>query len=199
MGNLLLLDIDGTLFDAEEFGRLIRKSFIKILNIDEEELISANADYYSELESPSDFDPRGISEFLAARYNYEKAALDRVFWEEDEIFKNSLFEESINVVGALSKTRTLGVFSQGNEDLQKRKITASGLEKYFNSDYMFFHRRKTSDDAIELLPKESTVVDDNHDVVTKIGPFVKAIWINRRTEDNDPKIKTIHNLKELLI
>jgi hypothetical protein len=31
----------------------------------------------------------------------------------------------------------------------------------------------------------------------KIKPFVEAIWMNRRTEDKDPGVVTIHNLKEL--
>lgn len=198
MTDLIILDIDGTLFNSEEFGKQIRAHFTKILRIAEEELIRANADYYAELETTTDFNPHDITEFLSQRFGGSKTDLDSVFWEDSQIYKNSLYEEVEEVLKKLSEEKELGIYSQGFEELQKRKLDASGIGKYFSGEYMFFNRRKLSDESIMLLPRESTVVDDSHDVVLAISHYVDTIWMNRRTKDSDPNIKTIHSLRELV-
>ena len=198
MSGLILFDIDGVLFDPEKFGKLIRAEFVKVLNISEEELIRANADYYSELESSTDFDPHDIAAYIAARFKTEPEVLDRVFWENDEIYKGSIFQDVEESLKKLSHSHILGIFSQGNEDLQKRKLEAGGVKKYFKDDQVFIQTRKLSDEAIELLPREATVIDNKHDVVSALSKFVNVIWLNRKTEDSDPQIKTIHSLRELI-
>jgi phosphoglycolate phosphatase-like HAD superfamily hydrolase len=198
MSELVLFDIDGTLFNPEFFGKLIRQEFIKILSTSEEDLMSVIADYYANLEMTSDFDPREITSFTAKRYNADLRSLDRVFWENKQIYVNCLYPEVVDVLKKLSKDKTLGVFSQGNDELQRHKIKECGLETYLTPEYYYIFRRKDSDAALAELPRESTVIDDNHDVVLKIKPFVEAIWMNRRTNDRDPNVRTIHNLKELL-
>ena len=198
MKNPVLLDIDGTLFDSNHFGSLIRAEFIKILGVEEDDLVRTIADYYSALEHYSDFNPREITDFVAKRYTIDRALLDEVFWGEDIIYKESLYGETIDVLKKLSHDKTLGIFSQGNRELQVRKLTACGILKFFDADQIYIHSRKLSDEAIAELPREATVVDDNHDVATTIASFVESIWINRRTEDNDPQIRTVHSLRELI-
>lgn len=198
MQNLVLFDIDGTLFDPEKFGRLIRAEFTKILNIDEEELIRANADYYAKLSSSTDFNPRDISIHLGNRFKTDPGVLDKVFWENDDIYKGALYEDAVDVLKKLSQDKTLGIFSQGNNELQTRKLNACDIAQYFSRDNLFIYDTKLTDEAIALLPRDSTVIDNKHDVVLKIAPVVDTIWINRRTEDSDPQVRTIHNLTELL-
>lgn len=198
MGNPMLFDIDGVLFDPDKFGKLIRSRFVKILGISEEELISANADYYSKLSERTDFDPREITAYLSDRYGKDVASLDRVFWEEEDIYKESLYSETREVLKKLKEQNTLGIFSQGNSDLQNRKLDAGKLRDYFSSDYIFILRRKLSDEAIELLPREATFIDNKHDVVIALQKFVDVIWINRKSDESDPEIKTIHSLEELI-
>lgn len=199
MSDLILFDIDGVLFDPEKFGRLIRAEFTQILNISEEELIRSNADYYAKLESTADFDPRQITSHLAGEFNGISEALDRVFWENDKIYKESLYPEVEEVLKKLSQNHTLGIFSQGNDALQARKLDAGGIKKYFDKEKIMISSRKLSDAPIALLPREATVIDNKHDVVRELSKFVAVIWLNRKTEDSDPQIKTIHNLSELLI
>lgn len=198
MGNLVLFDIDGVLFDTERFGKLLRAKFVKILGILEEELISANADYYSKLSERTDFDPREITAYLSERFGKDVTTLDHVFWKEEDLYQESLFPETLEVLEKLKGQKTLGVFSQGNEELQNRKLDAARLRDYFSSEYVFIHKRKLSDEAIELLPREATFVDNKHDVVLALQKFVDVIWINRKSDESDPEIKTIHSLAELL-
>lgn len=198
MQDIILFDIDGTLFNTEKFGKLIRARFIDIIGIEEEDLIRANADYYAELPDSTDFNAHDITTFIAGRFGIDTSLLDEVFWGNDKIYKDSLYDEADEVLSKLSQDKALGAYSQGFEKLQNRKLEASGIANYFDNKYKFFHRRKTTDEAIALLPKNSIVIDDNHDVVQKIAPFVTPVWINRRTEDRDSDIKTIHNLTELL-
>lgn len=198
MQNLALFDIDGVLFDTERFGKLLRSLFVKILGVSEEELISANADYYSKLSERTDFDPRAITSYLAERFRKDVAPLDHVFWEEENIYQESLYPGTREVLEKLKGQKTLGIFSQGNEDLQNRKLDAAKLRGYFSPEYIFILRRKLSDDAIELLPREATFVDNKHDVVEALQKFVDVIWINRKSDESDPEIKTIHSLTELI-
>jgi FMN phosphatase YigB (HAD superfamily) len=198
MNGLLLMDIDGTLFDSSLFGSKMRAEFINILGVGEDELARTIADYYAALEHRSDFNPREITDFVSKRYGVEKSLLDEVFWNDDKIYSESLFSEVDDVLKKLSKGKTLGVFSQGNEELQSRKLTAAGIKEYFDEAYIFIHSRKLSDEAIAVLPRGATVVDDSHDVAVTLATFVNTIWINRRTEDSDPEVKTIHLLSELI-
>ncbi len=198
MSDLILLDIDGTLFDPELFGELIRAGFINILGVVEEELIRANADYYAALELGSDFSPRGMVSHMADRFKADPASLDRVFFGDNQIYKKCLYPEIVDTLKKLSSTKTLGIFSQGNEELQNRKLDACGIMKYFKGEHIFVHTRKLSDESIALLPRDAMVVDDNHEVAQKIAPFVESVWINRRTEDDDPEIRTIHLLSDLI-
>jgi FMN phosphatase YigB (HAD superfamily) len=197
--DLVLFDIDGVLFDPERFGREIRARFVKILGTSEEELISANADYYSTLSERTDFDPRGITTYLSDRFGKDTASLDRVFWEEEKIYQESLYPETQEVLEKLKEQKTLGVFSQGNEELQNRKLDAAKLRQYFSPEYIFIHRRKLSDQAIELLPRDATFIDNKHDIVEALQKFVDVIWLNRKSNESDPSIKTIHTLTQLII
>ncbi|MBI4092228.1 MAG: HAD family hydrolase [Candidatus Levybacteria bacterium] len=198
MQNLVLFDIDGVLFDPERFGKLLRSKFVKTLGISEEELISANADYYSKLSERTDFDPRGITAYLSDRYGKDVVKLDHVFWEEEDLYQESLYPETREVLKRLKDQKTLGIFSQGNEELQNRKLDAARLRDYFSPEYVFIHKRKLSDEAIELLPREATFVDNKHNVVEALQKFVDVIWINRKSDESDPQIKTIHSLREIL-
>lgn len=159
-------------------------------------MISANADYYSTLSERTDFDPREITAYLSDRFGKDVAKLDRVFWEDDRIYEESLYPETREVLGKLKDRKTLGIFSQGNEDLQNRKLDAAKIRQYFSPEYVFIMRRKLSDEAIELLPREATFVDNKHDVVEALQKFVDVIWLNRKSDESDPSIKTIHSLTE---
>ncbi len=198
MGNLILFDIDGPLLDAEKFGKSIRTSFIKVLKVNEEELMRAIADYYAALESTTDFNPKDIVVHISKRYNIDPILLDNIFWKEDKHYKDSLYPEVVSVLEKLSKEKTLGIFSQGFEEFQRHKLEASGIQKFFEQDEIFVYRRKLSEEAIGGLPKGALVIDDNHEVVLKLSDYVDVIWMNRRTQDDDPQVKTIHSLKEIL-
>lgn len=195
---IILFDIDGTLFDAEHFGKSIRGEFVKILKIDGEELMRVIADYYAALETSTDFSPRDITLHIGQRYNINPVVLDQVFWENDKIYKDSLYPEVVHVLKKLSEIHALGIFSQGNEEFQTRKLKAAGIMDIFSKDYIFIHARKLLDKAISNLPHNATVIDNKHDVALKLSSLVDSIWINRRSQDSDPEIKTIHSLKELM-
>lgn len=197
MGNVILFDIDGTLFDPNKFGQAIRREFVDILNITEDDLIRANADYYASLESTTDFDPRAITQFIAQRYGVKQSLLDDVFWGEKNIYKECVYPEVPEVLEKLGRENMLGVFSQGGEELQGRKLKACDLEKYFKAE-IFIHKRKDTPEAIALLPQGATLIDDSHEIVSKLKNHLKVIWINRRNNDKDTSVQTIHSLTDLL-
>ncbi|HVT00706.1 MAG TPA: HAD family hydrolase [Patescibacteria group bacterium] len=198
MDKLLLLDIDGTLFNPEQFGRLIRHEFVRILGVSEEEIVRANADYYATLPTTTDFNPRDIAQHIANAFSVDQAELDKVFWENEQIYKESLFPEVLDTLKKLSKTHTLGIFSQGNEELQTRKLNACDIAQFFDRNYLYIHKRKLEEEVLNQIPEAAIIVDDNHDWVKEINAKRGAIWLNRRTEDKDPSLTTIHLLSDLL-
>ncbi len=199
MEQIILFDIDGTLFDPQRLGQLIRHEFVKILGIDEEELVRANADYYAKLESTTDFLPRDIVAFLADRFNVSQDELNAVFWENDQIYKESLYPEVEHVLKTLSKEKTLGIFSQGDQEFQARKLNACDISQYFDRNKLFIYKRKLLDEVLGSLPEGALFIDDKHDVVEALSKARDVVWINRRNEDVDPSVRTVHSLEELLI
>jgi len=197
IGDLLLFDIDGTIFDSSRFGELYRAELITRLNISEDTIFTATADYYSTLESRTDFEPKTFISFLASRFSVQEARIAEIFWNKEH-FESAVFEDAISTLEALSKNKTLGVFSQGHTDYQKYKLEQTALHKYFKPEYIFIYARKLSDEAIALLPRDATVIDNKHDVALALSKFANVIWINRNNEEKDPQIKTIHTLSELL-
>ncbi len=195
---VILFDIDGTLFDSKKFGELIRAEFMQILGVTEEELIRANADYYSRLETTADFNPHDISSHLAQAFGGSQEDLERVFWENESIYKDAVYEDVLDSLKKASKENILGVFSQGNPQLQERKLVAGGIRKYFEGE-IFIHSRKLTDEAVALLPRDATLVDNDHAIIEAMKSFVKPIWINRNTQDSDSEITTIHSLSELQV
>lgn len=198
MGKLILFDIDGTLFNPENFGRLIRAEFTKILNTTEEELMRANADYYAKLESTTDFNPHDMAAHIALVFGADSDVLDRVFWENTDIYKQSVYEDVPKSLARLSLVSTLGIFSQGNVELQNRKIDCADIRKYLSGENIYIHARKLNDEVLADIPRGAVIVDDNHEVVVKMASVTEAIWINRKTSDNDSSIRTIHSLNELV-
>ncbi len=198
MGKLILFDIDGTLFNPENFGRLIRAEFTKILNITEEELMRANADYYARLETTTDFNPHDMSAHIASVFGADRKALDKIFWENTEIYRQSVYEDVHDSLKKLSQESTIGIFSQGNEELQNRKIDCMEIRKFLSSEHVYIHARKLNDEVIAEIPRGAMIVDDNHEVVVKMASVTEAIWINRKTNDRDSVVRTIHSLRELV-
>ena len=194
---MILFDIDGTLFDPEKFGKLIRAEFVAILGTSEEDLIRANADYYAGLESSADFNPHDITAHLASVFKADRSVLDEVFWNNDRIYKESLFPDAKPCLERLSGKNTLGVFSQGNHELQNRKLQACGIAGFFDPERQFIFSRKLTPEALAILPREALLVDNHHDVAAAVKDIAKTIWLNRKTEDVDPDVKTIHSLSEL--
>lgn len=198
VGSLLLFDIDGTVFNTEKFGSFVRTEFLKILTISKEELSRAIADYFAALETTTDFSPRDITIHIGQRYSMDPILLDKVFWENDKIYKDSLYPEVVSVLKKLSEIHTLGIFSQGNEEFQTRKLRAAGIMDIFNKGYIFIYARKLLDEAISNLPRNAAVIDNKHDVVVELSKSRDTIWINRKSDESDPHIKTIHALTEIL-
>ncbi|HVZ11557.1 MAG TPA: hypothetical protein VG965_00875, partial [Patescibacteria group bacterium] len=105
---------------------------------------------------------------------------------------------SDDVLAELAKKNTLGIFSEGNLEFQRRKLSAAGIANYFDEEYVFIYRRKLLENAILTVPQAATIVDNKYDVVSELSNVANVVWINRESGENDPKIKTIHSLGELI-
>ena len=193
---IILFDIDGTLFDPKKFGQLYRAALAATLAISEENLASVIADYYSTLESSTDFDPNEFIKNVALRFGVDEKLVGDVFWNKD-FFMQSRFEEVEAVLKKLSSQNTLGIFSQGHKYYQEYKLEHTGLFKYFDPNIIFIYKRKMAGDAENAIPQGAIIIEDKHDVAKALSAKTKTIWINRMGGADDPEMDTIHSLEQL--
>lgn len=71
-----------------------------------------------------------------------------------------------------------------------------GIIDFFEPDLIFVSDNKTSESFLKTLPEKSIIIEDRIGVIEKLSDF-KPIWLNRNSNENDPKIPTIHSLSEL--
>jgi len=97
----------------------------------------------------------------------------------------SLYAEVENTLKNLADHAVLGIFSEGETDLQKLKITNTGLDKYFSD--LHIHVFASKKDFFTFTARNYTgskiiLVDDKLEVLFSAKndhPEIKTVWIKR--------------------
>lgn len=98
-------------------------------------------------------------------------------------YKN--YDEVKNVLESLSKKLELGIFSEGEKDLQEKKLENTGIKKYFNENDIYILQSKSLN--IKKIFKKYAgcfiiLVDDKLTILSEVKilcPFVFTVWIKR--------------------
>lgn len=198
MPNLILFDVDKTLFDTSKLKAQFQPAFRDYLGITEVEFQKTYQQYTQQLKTSTDFDPVELARLFGQAYQADAEALLQLFYTP-EWFAQSIFPDVEPTLTTLANTTTLGIFSEANSEFQRQKLELSGLTKWFVPEYSFIFRRKLVPEVLAELP-ESTVVDDKQAVVTALGDFpqILPIWLNRLSEEKNKGTPTIHQLTDLL-
>ena len=139
---------------------------------------------------------------------------------DTSLFKNSklsqfaLYEEVFSVLNYLSKNSILGIFSEGDKDLQVRKLKETGIENLLNKDHIHISENKENlINEIVKNYKDSTlvIIDDKLDILFKIKkllPSSKVVWVKRGVYAENQKpipdfspdfiIDNLNEIKQLL-
>lgn len=116
--------------------------------------------------------------------------IDYTLYDTD-VFKDSnltvyqLYEEVKKVLQTLRQHVTIGIFSEGEDLLQKTKLQETQIHELFDKDHIYIVRNKENDmKKIFEKYKNDTVflIDDKLSILHKMHSFfpqMKTIWVKR--------------------
>ena len=198
--HLYLFDLDGTLFDPSIFLQIILHRYAEQFVSDERVLLQVAKAYRGQLEKGSDFDPAHFLDLVSDKIHAPIEKLTNIFWHETTAYTQAVFLDVFPVLEVLQKRNIqLGIFSEGQLEYQKQKLSQSGLMKFFDQASLHIFQRKLLQDNLSLLPKESVVIDNQKDIVLTLQKNkIETIWINRKSEEKLVDMQTINTLQELI-
>lgn len=197
---IILFDWDDTLFSKNLYKNNLITNLARVCEITKEEALKTDDEYFNNLKKSSEFK---IENFLNTfEYKFgNKINMDDFNTDKLEIYSKSLFNETIEVLEKMKDEYTLGVYTQGFESLQRLKMKFSGIENYFDKDFIFINRDKTRPEVIVKLPTGAMVIDDKKEVIEtlrKLRMDLDLVWINRKDDDHFDGALTIKSLEELI-
>jgi len=196
---IVLFDIDGTLLDGSRFyEELFFPDLIKKLEFTQEEISKIWQEYKKSLEKNTDFNPEEFIDLLAKSKNIDLQTILDIFYTP-EFFSKSLFPEVGPILTELQEDFVLGIFSEGFDFWQGKKLDNMGIKNYFEQNLVFIERRKTALAILENLPEGAIVVDNSVDVIRDLLKFGKVtpVWINRVDKPIMEGVEQIKSLVEL--
>lgn len=118
-------------------------------------------------------------------FDIDYTLFDTAFFKKSKLSDHKIYEEVIGVLECLRKIATLGIFSEGNSDFQKTKLTKTGIEKYFEQKNTHIVLSKLDElrSILKIYEGAKTFfVDDKLSILftaKKIFPESFVIWVKR--------------------
>lgn len=196
---IILFDWDDTLFSKTEYKNYLRNNLARICETTKDEIFDFEEKYFDSLSRSDNFKINDFVNSFAQKFN-KKIDLKDFSTDNLKIYSKALFPETIEVLNKIKNKYSLGIYSQGFVSLQKLKIKNSGVESFFDENFIFIDRNKTEINFLNKLPVGVIIVDDKKEVIETIKsnrPDLKLIWINRKDAEKMDGVKTIKNLREL--
>ncbi len=196
---IILFDWDDTLFSKTEYKKRLRSNLAKICQTTEEEIFEFEEKYFDNLTRSDNFEINDFVNSFSKKFNKEISLKD-FSTDNLDIYSQSLFSETIEVLNKIKEKYILGIYSQGFVSLQKLKIKNSGVENFFDESVIFIDRNKTALDFLNKLPVGAIVIDDKKEVIETLKsnrPDLELIWINRIDNEKMEDVKTVTSLREL--
>jgi len=207
---VILFDIDNTLIDTKRFATQVFEKVRELFEIDPAVFATQKETFYKTLEESTDFSPEAFVDFIGEANRSETALTDPHtmlkavgFFYDKTALANAIFADVIPNLERLSIGNTLGIFSQGHEKYQLKKIENSGLIRFFEQYFLFIGMRKTSPEFLHALPRNATIIDDREIFLNEAIKIdgIRGVLIQRNTSyiELDPanKLRIISSLDEL--
>lgn len=186
--NLILIDIDHTLFDAERFKKKLFSHIVHVLLrhdmvIDEatcESLYKKHAKM-NEVFMPEQFVEEIFEEIGIDNEEVKKELLAELFAKS--IHQAHLFEDTVRALHELEAFGKLGIFSQGNRKFQLAKLQE--IQDFFAIEHIHIVVNKKNElrNIFEKYHEKTVVfIDDALPVlfeVKQLFPDVYTIWMKR--------------------
>ncbi len=199
---VVLFDIDRSIFDTDKMSEVLYKNVLKILNTrDLEKVKRAKDDYKKTLKNQREYVPDEYIKLLCTRFKFKNPELLlNIYYGDDYkyIYEESVFLETFEVFEKLKSKYRIGIYSEGTKKFQNNKFKSMNLGRYVDNSLVYILGAKDNGRALIKIPKNSIIVDDKEHIcefLFKNG--IKAIWLNKRNNHDNPNFVTIHNLLEL--
>lgn len=197
---LILLDFDKTLFDIRTFFEdHLFPALEREFKLSRETFEDISKEYRETLSKSTQFNPSGWIEIAKRHFEIDvQRYLDILY--TPEFFSASVYHEVIPTLTELSHDHVLGIYSEGVEEWQRKKIELSGLFNYFDQSLVTIKEDKVSDLVIDNIPVGAIVVDDKIEVIAalKRREGIYPVWINRAGVQGMPNLREIRDLSQLL-
>lgn len=201
MKKVIFFDIDGTLFDVSFFIKLFHKELVERFGLNDKDISEIKTIYDEIKKEEGYFLPSAFISKISNRFkSIDKNELEQIFQNVD-LFKKSVYKDT-PVITSLANLALIGIFSQGDESFQRKKITF--IKNVLDDDNVFVFPNKLTH-AKEIFDEfagfEIFLIDDNLELlkeIKKIVPSITEILIDRKGKYKDNNdISKIYNLNEL--
>lgn len=201
MKQIVLLDIDRTIFDPESFLEEFYEQLINRFNLTANQK-SKLFKIYSESKPQGYFNPQIFLSNIAKTFNLRLDRVSNLFWNQNLINRH-LFNDS-DVLFKLSGKVQIAVFSKGDKKFQSQKLIK--FKTLLNNENIYIFPNKI-ENFLEVLKKYSDhkiyLVDDDSMVLQEaksINPQIFTILIDRenKKEKNDKINAKVENLYQIL-
>ncbi len=205
MNKIIFFDIDGTLFDVPLFIKLLHKNLIDRFGLSEQDILELRTLYDETKKEEGYFLPKAFFNKIAKRFQtVEEKGLEKIFQNID-LFEKSVYKDT-SVINSLSNSALIGIFSQGDENFQKKKILF--IKKVLDDENVYIFHDKLAQ-AKDVFSKyrdcEIFLVDDNLELLRKIKsifPNISEVFIDRGGKYGDnrdiTRIKSLSELRQLI-
>jgi len=207
MTDTILFDLDGTLFDVKKlFNEYLKPELAQVLNVSYPDFDEVSNGYWKSQEQQHIFNVDDYLAYLVYKYRVTPESLKPTFAKVAHYQQCIYPEVSETLTYLKTKNWQLGIFSEGDAEFQRQKLTASGLMSWFEPELVFITLQKTETEFMAKLPA-SAVVEDKLRIISALAGAsqLEAIWINRDgipvPPEQQPKpekvITTLADLKTL--
>lgn len=144
-------------------------------------------------------------------FDIDYTLFDTDLFKESQLRQHSVYDEVREVLNKLLSVASLGIFSEGEIKIQRKKLKTTDIEKYFKKELTHIVETKEGELKKVLVRYKDNIlflVDDKLTILHrafKLLPSLKTIWVKRGKYAVEQKpIKgfsptfTIKNLEELV-
>ncbi|MEK9176536.1 MAG: hypothetical protein AAB520_03770 [Patescibacteria group bacterium] len=205
MKKIIFLDIDGTLFNVSVFINLFHKKLVERFGLTDKDILELRTLYDDVKKENGYFLPSLFLNKITKRFSsVNEKQLEEIFNNVD-LFEKSVYKDT-SVIKSLADLAIFGVFSQGEEMFQKRKIAFMKNLLDDGNVHIFPDKLRQAKQVFNKYGGyEIFLVDDNLNLLTEVRsmyPNISVILIDRNDRFRDNKdmarIKDLSELKSII-
>ncbi len=174
---ILLLDIDGTIYDVPKSRKMFENDLCKKIDINKSLLIPIIEQSFQDIKKLTRyFEPSVFVKILSSKLNINnKKEIEKSIWNIDK-FNKCLYYDSKLFINSLYKNLNLIIFSTGDKAFQTLKLNS--IKKYIKKNNIYIYKdKKLKFKGLlnKLKDHKIFIIDDSPDVINKAKEVDKNI------------------------